>query len=88
MSNARTLVRAVLEWLGSLEELLKRSGKTLFYWRKLLKGAGVNWSEREQQPKTAKSGNSEKENGPFGFFSLSDIMDLRHQSSAMCTNLI
>ena len=48
ISNERTTKIAVLGWLGSLEELPKRPGKkrkTLFYWRKLLKEAGVNWSE-------------------------------------------
>ena len=39
---------AVLGWLGSLEEIQKRPGykrKTIFYWRKLLKEAGINWTE-------------------------------------------
>ena len=48
MSNARTVKMAVLGWLGSLEEIQKRPGykqKTIFYWRKLLKEAGINWTE-------------------------------------------
>ena len=48
MENSRTTKIATLGWLASLEELPKLPGhkrKTLFYWRKLLKEAGVNWSE-------------------------------------------
>ena len=48
MSNERTTKIAVLGWLGSLEEHPKRPERkrnTLFYWRKLLKLAGVNSSE-------------------------------------------
>ena len=48
MSTKRTTKAAILGWLGSLEELPKLPGhkrKTLFYWRKLLKEAGINWAE-------------------------------------------
>ena len=47
MSNKRTTKGAILGWLASLEELPKLPGhkrKTLFYWRKLLRG-GINWAE-------------------------------------------
>ena len=48
MSNKRTKKAAILGWLASLEELPKLPGhkkQTLFYWRKLLKEAGINWAE-------------------------------------------
>ena len=47
-SDRRTTKAAVLGWLAGLEELPKLPGhtrKTLFYWRKLLKEAGINWAE-------------------------------------------
>ena len=48
MSNTRITKIAVLGWLEDLETIKKCPGKkrkTLFYWRKLLREAGVNWSE-------------------------------------------
>ena len=48
MSNKRTTKATILGWLASLEELPKLPGhkrKTIFYWRKLLKEAGINWAE-------------------------------------------
>ena len=48
MSNTRITKIAVLGWLEDLETIKKCPGKkrkTLFYWRKLLRESGVNWSE-------------------------------------------
>ena len=48
MSNTRITKIAVLGWLEDLETIKKCPGKkrkTLFYWRKLLREAGVNWAE-------------------------------------------
>ena len=48
MSDERPVKIAVMGWLGSLEGLPKTPGKkrkTLFYWRKLLTEAGIDWRQ-------------------------------------------
>ena len=48
MNDSRTTKVAVLGRLSNLEEETKRPGKknkTLFYWKKLLTEAGINWTE-------------------------------------------
>ena len=48
MNDSRTTKVAVLGRLSTLEEEPKRPGKkkkTLFYWKKLLTEAGINWTE-------------------------------------------
>ena len=56
VNNRRTTKVVTLGQPARLEELRKLPGykrKTLFYWRKLLKEVGINWSE---PPKTKKRG--------------------------------